>query len=503
MFSRFPEFIVKMSSGKDTSFKFQEFEEPLTFFPHFIGKMPSEEEEGVLSNYVVAGTLDFGETGPQSFTKFYREEDEKIWNYVSKLFRKSVERERICYAELCEFASILDELFKSRYAPQFSRKALDLVMSDDFRPNYEWHAEETNLKFLHLPENATLLKEVQEACDKRRCTVPDAVRGAILFDWHIGCAMKQAVMKPNEPIENGEVIDWVHRGCAIEQAARIQDDEKPRLTPALLYATLDKYRNFSANQIYLFGKKVASLPAFGGVNHFLGVQRISGDFVQKLNDLLSKDGILYRVVTNRTSTVGIVAHTKFHEELVMVELPEKCGDTCAFLLRGVLFISVYLTSEKKDLSKPGQENHEDQYEELMEFCKAFPTRVVVGNFGHNIISKLDGFQYAFPKCESDPDTVHCFRTDMQTQHADAGKVEKMKKDFILISCPGIDVDIIREHAKILGDPSVVSRDAYLPHLQHPMPHLYVEADLFIRNGPTYTVTKTITAEAHVSKETGV
>jgi hypothetical protein len=178
-------------------------------------------------------------------------------------------------------------------------------------------------------------------------------------------------MAPYDPIENGEVIDWVHYGYA----ACIIDDDKPRLTLELLRLTWEKYRNFSENQISFLGRKIASFIEHCGFNHFVGIQGISRDFVQKLRKFFHKGGIPYRVVTNRASTVGIIIHEKFLEELIIVELPEKCGYTCAFLLRGVLFISVDITSKKKDLGKPGQ-NEKRFYSCLQPWPSSRPSRRV-------------------------------------------------------------------------------------------------------------------------------
>ena len=468
----------------------------------FLGVMPSEDASP-LSGDVLLGTLNLGRTGPQSFVEFYVDDqelpgdDQEIWKRVSLLFCKSMERERVDLKPVLETVEDLTELFNIRYAPQLSPEALALVMSESYRPEFEFLAECKNRELLQLPENESLLRDILAVCTKKGITLDEAINYLVFFDWHIGCALRQALMAPYDPIENGEVIHWVHDGCAIKHAACIIDDEKPRLTPELLRLTWEKYRNFSENQISFLGRKIASLTRLGGFNRFVGIQGISRDFVQKLRKFFREGGIPYRVVTNRTSTVGIIIHEKFLEELTMVELPEKCGDTCAFLLRDVLFISVNLTSKKKDLGKPGQENHEDQYEELMEFCKDYPIRAVFGNFEHNITGKLNGLEYAFPNCEDHPDTVHYFPTDMQTRRDEANTVVKMKKDFILISSPGSEVSIHDECVLALGHPSATSiyarrfrppsaatRGAYLPHLEHPMPHLYVEAHLFMRNDPT-------------------
>ena len=465
-------------------------------FTEFLRKIRSEEKSP-LSDRIILHTLDLGGTGSQSITE-YLVADEEIWKRVSFFFRESLKREHYDYVVLCERVGFFDKLFYSRCAPQSSIKALDLVMSARFRIDYECWAIEENLKFLHLPENASLLEAIHEACDKNEIDFQVALENLIVFDWHIGCAMKQAICAPDMPIE-GEPINWVQHECAIKQAACAKDDENPRLTPALLYATLKKSHIMSASKKYLFAQYFPS--SIGDSDIYYGVQNFSCEFVEEVEKIFRLDDIPFQFITGNAFKTGFVIHKEKVGQIVRVELPEKCGNTCAFLLRGVLFISVCLSSKKKDLGKPGQENFEDQYEELMEFCKSYPARVLVGNFEHDITDKIDGFEYGFPNCEHREDTVRYFRTDMQTLHSEANTSVKMKKDFILVSCPGKRVDIFSEGVGILGDESLVSEDAYLPHLQHPMPHLQVGSVLFIRNGPTGTVTKMITGEASASKET--
>jgi hypothetical protein len=419
--------------------------------------LPSEVS-GVLSGLVILGTLNWAVTGIndiQSISEFYGA-DEEAWKQSSELFCEILSQEGIEYRELCDRASVLEKFFHFRKGPQFSSEALDFVLSDKFYTDYKSWALQQNLDLVHLPENESSLKDMLEACDKKGITIDEAMVHLIEFDFFVGRAMR----------------------------------ENLGLTPEMLYQTLGIFGKFPAIKQDLFAKKLASYN--GNPEVFIGLQEISREVVRELEENFSQVCLPYRIVMNEKCDTGIVVHESLIGKFTWVELPKECGDTCAILFRGVLYVSVHLTSKKKDLSKPGQKNFEDQYEKLVEFCKSYPSFVWLGDFNHDITPKHGGFAYAFPKCD-DEDTVRKQRSCLQIQHKKANFNDVMKKDFILVSCPGIQVEIVSQSVSILGDPSVVSKDAYLPHSQHPMDHLYVSTTVIATNATT--ASKAITTGA--------